>query len=154
MATCYRLLQVLLACAAAPVLACSDNGAGPNGNGTVTAKIDGASWEATAEVQATYISFVLSIGGLDSQARQIVISIPNVEVTGTFSFAGAQAAVGVVTFGAQSWSTAIAGGGGTVTISTLSGSHAVGVFNFTAPASTGGATGTKSVTSGTFDVRY
>jgi len=152
--TLHRLRRLILACSAATVLACSDNGTGPSGNGTVTAKIDGASWEATAEVQATYISFVLSIGGLDSQARQIVLSIPNVSTTGTFSFSGAQAAVGVVTFGAQSWSTAIAGGGGTVTISTLSGSHAVGVFNFTAPASTGGATGTKNITSGTFDVRY
>jgi hypothetical protein len=152
--TQHRLLRLLLAGSAATVLACSDNGAGPNGNGTITAKIDGVSWNASAEVQATYIAYVLAIGGLDSQARTVVLSIPSVMGTGTFALTAGQPAFATVTFGAQTWSSALTGGTGSVTISTLTGSHAIGTFNFTAPANTGGATGTKVVTSGTFDVRY
>ncbi len=150
----HRVLRLTFACSAATVLACSDNGAGPNGNGTISATIDGASWTASAEVQATYIAYVLAIGGLDSQARSIVISIPNVMGTGSFALAAGQPAYATVTFGTQTWSTALTGGTGSVTLSTLSGSHAIGTFSFTAPANTGGATGTKVVTSGTFDVRY
>jgi hypothetical protein len=150
----HRLLRLTLVCSAATVLACSDNGAGPNGNGTVTAKIDGASWDASAEVQATYIAYVLAVGGLDSQARAIVISVPSVTATGTFSLAAGQPAFATVTFGAETWSSAITGGTGSVIVSTLTGSHAIGTFSFTAPGSTSGATGTKVVTSGTFDVRY
>jgi hypothetical protein len=151
----HRVLRLTFACSAATVLACSDNGAGPNGNGTISATIDGASWTASAEVQATYIAYVLAIGGLDSQARTIVISIPDVMTTGTFTLGAGQPAAAVVTFGAQIWNTALTGGTGSVTLSTLSGSHAIGSFSFTAPPNAGsGATGTKVITSGTFDVRY
>jgi hypothetical protein len=153
--TLHRLFRLTLAGSAATVLACSNYDTGPSGNGTISASIDGASWTGATTVQASYIASVFVVGGLDGQARQIVITIPDVAAAGTFSLNSGQAAFAVVSFGAQIWSTTLTGGTGSVTISTWSGSHAVGTFSFTAPPNTGsGATGTKVITSGTFDVRY
>jgi hypothetical protein len=153
--TLHRLFRLTLAGSAATALACSNYDTGPSGNGTISASIDGASWTASTSVQATYIAYTLVLDGIDSQTRHIVITIPNVMGAGTFSLAAGQPAIAVVSFGAQIWNTSLTGGTGSVTISTLSGSHAIGTFSFTAPPDAGsGATGTKAITSGTFDVRY
>ena len=155
MTTLHRLSRLTLASSAATVLACSNYDTGPSGNGTISASIDGASWTGATTVQASYIASVFLVGGLDSQGRQIVITIPGVAAAGTFSLSSGQPAFAVVNFGAQTWSTTLTGGTGSATISTWSGSHAIGTFSFTAPANAGsGATGTKVITSGTFDVRY
>jgi hypothetical protein len=153
--TLHRLFRLTLAGSAATVLACSNYDTGPSGNGTISASIDGASWTGATTVQASYIASVFVVGGLDSQGRQIVITIPGVAAGGTFSLNSGEAAFAVVGFGAQIWSTSLTGGTGSITISTWSGSHAVGTFSFTAPPNAGsGASGTKVVSSGTFDVRY
>jgi hypothetical protein len=153
--TLHRLFRLALAGSAATGLACSNYDTGPSGNGTISASIDGASWSASSSVQASYITYALIIDGIDSQARQINLFLPNVMATGSFALDAGQPAVAEVSFGFQTWSTAMTGGTGSVTLTTLSGSHAIGTFSFTAsPNAQSGATGTKVVTNGTFDIRY
>ena len=149
-----RKLHHLLASTAVAVLlvaGCDDDE--DVDDGTLTASIDGSAFTATT-VTGTYASNVLAFSGLGGSGTQILISIPNVTTTGTFDVGIGQAGVAQVVVGTQVWTTALTGGTGSVVITALSSSQASGTFTFTAPASTGGATGTKVVTSGTFTIEF
>jgi hypothetical protein len=52
------------------------------------------------------------------------------------------------------WNTGLTGGSGTLTITSLTTTRIAGSFTFTANAAGGSATGTQSVTSGTFDAGF
>jgi hypothetical protein len=112
-------------------------------------------------VGGAYASNVVTLQGstTSSPITAISISVTNVTGPGTFqltpNFAGTFGQV-VVTSGstAQAWSTVVAPGTGSITFTTLSSTRAVGTFSFTAQAGSGGATGQKAVTNGTFDVTF
>jgi len=57
--------------------------------------------------------------------------------------------------GTQTWQTTVAGGSGTLVITTFSATSASGTFSFVAPAiASTGATASKTVTNGTFNVTF
>src|SRR5262245_3108708 len=59
--------------------ACGDDGAGPDQDGaTMTATIDGASWSATAGLEASWTDQRLLLTGTAGDGRRIRISIPGV----------------------------------------------------------------------------
>lgn len=132
---------------------CSGDSNGPSVTGSVTANINTTPFTASTAVQATYAANVLAVGGTGN-GTQILITIPNVTTTGQFNIGLGQAGVAVVTVGTDSWTTSLTGGTGSVTLTTLTSSHAVGDFFFTAQAGSAGATGTKDVASGHFDVTF
>lgn len=152
--TMRRLAFALLAVGA---VACSndDNGTGANANGSMSASIGGTAWNANLSVAASRAGNVLAIAGVSSDQRQINITIPNVTTTGTVNLGVGQQGVATITLGTQAWVTSLVGGTGSVSITTLTANRAAGTFTFTAAASTNtGATGTKAVTSGAFDVNF
>lgn len=153
MKTTARFLALPLLLAG--MIACSDDeNTGPNENSSVAASIDGTAWTA-ATVQSTYAGNVLAVGGLDAGQTQVLITIPSVTTTGTFDIGAGQPGVAVVTANGQTWSSTLVGGTGSVTVTTLTATHAAGTFTFVATAlTTSGATGNKTVTTGSFDVTF
>lgn len=145
---------------------CGDDSSGPAGpggsNSPMTAKIDGAAFAAdplfTGQGVASIAPGAFYIGGYQlsgTSTRSITISLANVAGPGTYPlgvgplvFGG----TGIVVLDAQGWGTPLSGAAGSITITTLSTTRMAGTFFFTADASTGGATGVKSVTDGAFDM--
>lgn len=139
----------------------SDNGPTDPGtitppNGTMSARIDGAAWAATA-IAVTAQNGHLIVSGGSSNGQGVAIGASTVPGPGTQTIGGNTnaAAQGVITVGTQSWSANAIQGSGTVTITTLTANRAAGTFSFTAPALSAGATpATRVVTAGQFDVRF
>ncbi len=146
------------------LVACGDDSTGSNGNGgnSFSASINGQAFSPpSVTVGGAYASNVLTIQGstTSSPITAISINVTNVDGPGTYqltpNFAGTFGQV-VVTSGttAQAWSTVVAPGTGSITITSLSSTKAVGTFSFTAQAGSGGATGQKAVTNGAFNVTF
>ena len=152
-----------------PLLALSACGGGSDGGTTspggntsgfhFTAKIDGAAW---ASLNPSLISAnqVLpgeyTLGGFDASSTNINFSMYNIRGPGTYPIGvGPQvpgASVIIANSSGAGWATPQSGADGTLTITSLSTTEMVGTFNFSATPLSGGATGTKTVTSGDFDV--
>ena len=143
-----------------------DNGnpTGPPGggatNGTFTAQISGASWSATGTItvsrqQPNFIG-IAGTGFAGGTAYALVLGIGNAPGPGTHSLDvynggdGSSLTIGGQTTG---WSTAFQGGGGTVTITTLTSNRVTGTFSGTLLPSSGSG-GNLVVTNGTFDVTF
>ena len=126
-------------------------------NGTFSASINGSSWSAVGRV-AVVRTVVNSLGMAGvSPAYGITLSLQNATAPGSFVVnsdltIGSVAIVGN-TAGAV-WATNVAGGTGTVTITTLTSTRVAGTFSFDAVALPGAGSGTLHVTGGTFDVTY
>ncbi len=141
------------------VVGCGDDGGtGPDGNdNTMAASIAGTAWSGTLAVQASRAGNVFSLSGTNG-TFQIQITIPNVTAAGTFNIGVGNlgiAQVIQVTAGTPAWTSALVGGTGTVTISSLTAEGASGTFAFTGIASPGtSATGTRAVTNGMFTVTF
>jgi hypothetical protein len=133
---------------------------GQTGNSKFTAKIDGAAWASTSGAERTGVPITLpglyTLTGISLGASPytIVITLYNISGPGTYplgvgvSVPGGNALISASTGGG--WKTAQTGADGTITITTLTASRMEGTFSFTAVAFTGGATGTKTITEGTF----
>ena len=153
------LLQVLLAVLLGTA-ACGGGGGGPvSPNGSMSAKIDGASWNAIA-VQAVYGSnHILSFAGSDvaNPSRAIggatLANGPGTYPITSLNPTGANASL---TIGPAVWMATGAGSGtGTITINTLTATTASGTFSFHGVAAQGtSATGTKEITEGAFNVKF
>jgi hypothetical protein len=148
-----------------------DKATGPsNPTGTTTssgnsmsASIDGVAWNASVAVQGLTVPpsgnvpRIVSVAG-GSQTLAISFAFP-APSTGTYTTAGNPGTNFSVieTVGGKTWSALSASNGssGTVTVTTLTATRAAGTFSFTAVASaSSGATGTRVVTAGVFDVTF
>jgi hypothetical protein len=162
-----RLLALALLAATSTLVACGgdDGGAGPTPGGlkSMQATIAGTQWSANPlAISAVRSGTVLSIAGSDIKAgttTQININLPNVTGTGTFqlnpNFAG-QLALLTITTGTTPavWTTVLSPATGSISITTLTDERVAGTFTFTAQTSGAPATGTRAVTSGTFDIAF
>lgn len=127
--------------------------------GSMSARIDGSPWQATALVHASRVQNSLTVGGggtMGGQAVAIAISAMVPDGPGTYTFGpgvNGNAIVGVDQ--TASWMASATMGSGSVTITTLDGNRVAGTFAFTAVAVAGGdATGTRTVTEGQFDILF
>ena len=131
----------------------------PNPNksaGTLSARIDGAAWTATA-VSVGVNTGGLIIAGASASGQGLAIGVSRTQGTGTQTFGSNVSALGTLTIGTGSWSaTGLQGIGGTgsVTLTTLTSNRAAGTFTFTAKPLAGGASGDRVVTQGAFDVTF
>ena len=126
--------------------------------GTMSARIDGAAWTASVVTVAVNTNGLI-ISGASTSSTGVAVGASRLLGTGTQTFGTGTNfnALATMTTGTQSWSaTGIQGSNssGSVTLTTLTATRAVGTFTFTAAALAGGATGTKVVTSGVFDVTF
>lgn len=152
-----RMRIGVLAVGAALWLGCGggDGNTGPNNgpnNGSLSATVDGSSWSA-ANVAAVRSSGFVGIGAGASDLSTISFAFP--DHTGTFTVAGQDGTNASYITGGKTWTATFGtGGSGTITVTALDASHVAGTFSFTAPGLSGGATGTKTVTNGTFDIDF
>ena len=133
-------------------------GTNPTGSGPLSATIDGKAW-ASAVPAAIYRNNIVSIAGIDAALTTTLSFAFAATGPGTFSIAPGNQTGGlglVVKTGAtsQTWGSALTGGSGSVTLTTLTANHVVGTFAFDAVPSGGGATGTVHVTGGKFDITF
>jgi len=134
------------------------------GGGSFSASIDGVAWTAdasTAEARHSQPGKYILGGTKTTGTSQLGLEIDlyNIAAAGTYPLG-----VGDKVFGGVGWVTAaspptywltpFSGTAGTVTITSLSDTRITGSFSYNAPAYTviGNATGTKTVTGGTFDL--
>lgn len=145
-------------------VSCEHTGNGPSTdygvvtNGTFDATIDGTAWHAAGRVIVSEPAGTSII--LDASSSTYVMRLTMAPLVGvgaaTFSLlpAAANGSAATLTLGASKWSTANAGGMGTINVSALSSSRATGTFAFDAPPAAGsGSTATAHVT-GKFDVTF
>lgn len=141
-----------------------DGGDGPNGpgaEGTMTARVNGASWSANSGVLALRINNFISITGSVGSTSNITIAFPD-EGAGTYSIPGAVGMnMNYSLFGPNHlWQALGLGpsdglGSGSLTVTTLTAERVAGTFQFTAPAAqSSGATGQAVVTEGAFNIRF
>jgi hypothetical protein len=128
---------------------------GPNdqpGSHSMSATVDGSSWSAQAAAAQRSNGFV-GVGASASDLSTISFAFP--DHTGTFQVASQDGTNASFISSGKSWTAAFGtGGSGTISVTTLTATRVTGTFSFTAPALTGGATGNKTVTNGTFDIEF
>ncbi len=127
------------------------------GTGTVSAKVDGAAVSATGAnnvvVGRSGSSFSI-VANLNSTTRVSLI-MDGATTAGTYSLASGGLGAGQYASGTATWLSTLVGGLGTVTFTTLNTTQAVGTFSFTGVAVVGTtATGTKTITEGSFNVSF
>ena len=157
-----RITPFLLAGALAALGGCGKSSTGPNGppssSGPFTAIVDGTAFSASTAT-ATYLNNAFTITGSAVQGgvmKAISISVPDAHVAGVYglTIAGASATYSETSSGTSlGWLCAITMGSGQITFTLLNATHVKATFYFTAPANTiSGATGTRTITSGTIDI--
>jgi len=160
----HRLLPLALAfvvngCGGSDSSASTDpnaNGSAGVTNGTFTATINGTNWSAVGKVAVTRSASIISIAG-GSLSYVVSFGTGTANVAGVFplTYLNPSGALAIVsnTSGA-SWSTALPGGTGTLTITALTATRVAGTFVFDAPSASGSGNGTLHVTNGKFDVTF
>jgi hypothetical protein len=161
MRTSRFLVAVVTLAAMAACGGSNDNGGvtnpNPSSKGTITAKIDGASWSALSVGTSTVGggTGALIIAGTNL-AQTLSVVVPINAGTGLKQMSQSSPVSSTLMVGSQNWAASPAQGGtGSVTITTLDAGHVVGTFTFGLVANGQGVTpATRQVTSGAFDVRY
>lgn len=153
-----RLLSLLLLAGG-----CGGDSGGPTpGQDLLRARVDGVLWGADLTLDASWSGGTLSVsgtGGAPGSFYSLTLTVTGVQAAGTFALgpatAGSSIEISRIAQPIGTWVTAAAGGTGTVTVAELTTSRARGTFSFTGgPVAGSGATGTKVVTEGVFEVRF
>ena len=157
MRTLMRVATPFLLVAA---VSCGGDNTGPNGqtNGDMTAKIDGASFTSVATLaqrNVTNAGTIIAISGADAHGTGLGFGFVDAGV-GTYPIGGLTPTNATVLDGTgKVWTAGATGVSGTLTVTALDATHVAGTFAYSAVASAGsGATGTKAVTQGVFDVTF
>jgi hypothetical protein len=159
-ATGVMLLSVVAACGsdspAAPNTSPSGSSGGGNalGVGMMRATIDGVGWTGRINVAAIATgNFLVMTGETDfGTPNQMLLSLSTPARVGTETAASGLVVGTLVTVPPVNWVSAVPGGSGTVTVSTLTATSATGTFSFVMPPGNGTTT-TRVVTAGEFNVR-
>ena len=124
-----------------------------NLHGSMSAKIDGVAWSATAAVVATRSSpNIIAIAGADASGRTLAIGVA-ANGTGTYSIGqGSPVNASLTQSGSSSFSAISSLGSGSVTLTTLTATGASGTFAFTLVQQNG--TATRAITEGSFNVTF
>jgi hypothetical protein len=119
----------------------------------MTATIDGSPWTAIGLTTGLATGPTRLISGSDLTRSLVIGFAPSTgnQATGSTSVVFCRLIIG-----SQIWQAGLTyGGNGTVSVTTLTSTRAVGTFSFTAPGATAGTTpATRTLASGTFDVRF
>ncbi|HRP08906.1 MAG TPA: hypothetical protein PLL69_10505 [Gemmatimonadales bacterium] len=165
--------RTLLALSLAALAACGGSSSGPNppppppppppGGSSFTATIDGQQWAASpltissAANTSSQPGGLLFIGGtLTQPSRGLAIHLGRITGPDTYLLGVNQGTNAggtlTMTFGSQSWWTALNGEGGTITIQSLANGRMKGIFSADLVPLAGGSTGTVQVRNGEFDL--
>jgi hypothetical protein len=128
----------------------------PTSHGSIGFKIDGAPVAPTG-VTATFANGILAVGGGDSSRNTVLGFAFAPTGPGVYALGPLSAANALLTMGnpAAGWNAAVGIGGGSITLTTLTSAGASGTFTFNLVAVPNtGATGTKAITEGVFNVTF
>jgi hypothetical protein len=135
--------------------ACGSNeptGPAPLANGTYRARIDGAEFNAISAAVIGGVGGLYSLGGGNAAGQTVGFAWLDTG-TGTYPIGGAT--VATYTHMGQTWSASSAQGSGSIVVTTTSANRVAGTFSFVLQAdAASGATGTRTVTEGSFDLTY
>jgi hypothetical protein len=110
----------------------------------------------TSEQAGVGTTGVIIIQGTQANTESITLTLYNIDEPGTYPLGVTGANFGgtgvISTTTGRSWSTPPSGAAGTVTLTTLNATRIAGTFAFNATPLGGGATGTRVVTDGAFDL--
>lgn len=144
----------------------NQNPGGSTGSSQMTATINGQAFSVTgvsavfaAQLDANSGSYLLSGVETASTFRSITFTLSGISGPGTYplgvdgvSVAGGAGSVSVNA--TNVWNTGLSGASGTITITSLTTTRIAGTFAFSANAAGGSATGSQSVTNGSFDAGF
>jgi len=136
-----------------------DSGASGAGDGGVTATINGTAWRSSKALdhalRASANAQIITLSATNLP-NSIAIAIGPISGPATLSMDTGNPSNAVVTMTVGSsttiWSTALTGGKGTVTVTTLTATRIAGTFSFDASSNAGA--GTLQVRNGTFDLAF
>lgn len=146
-----RSLAVTLALGLA---ACGGSGGtGPSGNpsATVSAKIDGQNWAASASTANRSGGYII-IGSGSANGIGVGLGFPD-QGAATYDL-GVGANNANVVDGSNVWTASAAGGSGSIVVTSVTATEVIGTFSFTGVASGGVSPATRVITSGKFDVKF
>ncbi len=150
-----RILPLVLLPLTLAACSSSDDPAGlEDGEGTLTAIVDGAPWNAQIRV-ATNNGFLFSLQG-EANGIEISLSADQTRNTlpGTVDLTAGSTGAQLVE-GSESWYAVGEGGGGTMTLEILTPSRAKGTFQFNAgPVANSASGGVRTIIDGQFDVTF
>ena len=151
-----RLITLLLLICAIVALGCGDDATtNATGNAGMSAKVDGNSW-SPGTINAQNASGNLILGGTEisgANNRQINISVPGATAGNTYQIGGTIGLTFNYIEGSMGSVNIFSATSGSVTVSEFSSTGAKGTFSVTA-AGTNGATGTRTINDGSFDVKF
>jgi hypothetical protein len=121
----------------------------------LSATVNGAAW-CSPLPQVVSSKSIVSIAGFDTGITSSIAIAVTASSPGTYTLTFGNNIGGSATYAkaGQGWSTGLAGGTGSVTITTLTANHVVGTFAFDAVPSNGGAAGTIHVTNGQINISF
>lgn len=129
------------------------------GGGSATATVDGQALGGFTLANATHAfsgGYTISLTQTQGTVgRSITLSLMNIPGPGTYPLgtgAGVSGGTGIYVDAGAGWTTPLSGEAGTITLTTLTDTRIVGSFAFTADQVTGGATGSRAITGGSFDL--
>lgn len=151
----FLMLVVLISSIAFTSCKKDENTGDPSiGDGSMTLKYAGTSWDASLAVQAVNTNGVINVTGSDSQGKQAAITLFGVDSPGTYEITSGSQHSGRWTEGVDPSETYVANGiigTGTITITELSETKIKGSFSFEGFNTTQTS---KSITEGSFDVNF
>jgi hypothetical protein len=143
------LMLLLAACG-------SDEPTGPAtlANGTYRAKIDGAQFNAISAAVVGGAGGLYSLGGGNAAGQTIGFAWVDAG-PGTYPIGNPASTIATHTASGQTWSASVAKGSGSIVVTTSTAGRVAGTFSFVLQADAGsGATGSRTVTEGSFDLTY
>lgn len=150
----------------AALAACGGDGptSPPETDGAVTATVDGQAWSSTSSIALNTGEGFVSVGGnagTTGNATNLTIAFPAAVGTHVIPDATGMNMNFIIYQPNQLWQALAMGttlggvGTGSVTVTTLNAERVIGTFSFVAPAAASSeATGTKTVTNGSFNVKF
>jgi hypothetical protein len=141
--------------------ACGGGGAtnpGPNTGTRFTATIDGAGWTSGSSAAAATAGGIFTLVGsqIGASVTSMSLSLYSIGAPGTYPLGVTGSVAGgiaTLTTSPGSWSTALTGAAGSVTITAVSATRIAGTFTYSAAPTLGSsATNTRVVTAGEFDL--
>ena len=156
-----RVLRAVLSAALLSGASCGGSSTDPNSSVSnscsagISATVNGAAW-CSPLAQATVSKSIVSMSGFDSGFTSTIGIAFVASAPGTYALTLSNGAGGSATYSkaGQGWTSGIAGGTGSITLTTLTANHIVGTFAFDAVPASGGASGTIHVVGGQINMTF
>lgn len=138
--------------------ACGSSGpTGPGGNtltnGTFSAQVDGASFNATVAIVGQVTGGIVSIAASNQAGQSIGFAWVDAGLN-TYTVGSTSPTNGSYSFTGAGWAANVAGGSGSIVVTAKTSNRVAGTFSFVLIPTSGTASGNKTITQGSFDLTF